>query len=822
MRHLFLGGMADWATGLGADETSTSSQSGKRALFIPGAVLTFWSAATGGTQYTDLLDGVGIPITSAAADSAGELPEIQGPDTVPDTWVMYADGNNGAGPRRKVVATDLPAAVSDQGDTLAELVTTTDANTTAVTTIPDSIGAPNGLATLDADTTIPDAQIPDLDAGKVTSGTFNTARVPNLDASKVTSGTFGTAQIPNLDASKITSGTINPARIPDLTGTFVPLTQKAAAFGVASLDANSKLVQTVDAGKVNGIDVPPVWSAFGHSYMAWVNGVTYQTGRMDAALRRMLNIAPANFRNYAVGGSLMNSDFRHNGGWSRVMQFITRPIVGGQNEHGAPYYADGGAYLFNWGINDLGGTPNTQQQIRDTFTMTLRAIIARARTSVVWEDNYTPASGTVGQPTYGAGFVQVTGQEEVASGSTVREATTMTSANLTLTLPADYTGQPIVIQFIAKPSNSGGTVTFGGTAGVTGTLRVASPLPVTTPIVKRITGLTSSAASKTITVTVTQLDSGGAVRFDCWGLESTTPPPVIVCNAPRVLSSGYAVYGNPIGDTDVTALNAVIASVVAEFDGMVQLADLDAALNKDATLFGSDGLHPNESGAARAAEAVLSAIRRLTPADTSHRPAGLISSVAMPGFIRKPRFSNSYYSADFATSATGGSLAVGDQYAVPFVVTEGREIYVRIAVQVTAGTTAGAMRFGLYDDPEYSGYPRQLVFESTSGGPFTLTTGAGLKEQSGLYWVLDPGLYWISAKLTTLGTGQTFETISGPDAHGIMPKLGATAGATNLTTNTTPIAWKVTGQSTGILQATFPTGGTVSATAPKVGILKAT
>lgn len=119
VRHLFLGGMADWTTGLGADETSTSSQAGKRALFIPGAVLTFWSASTGGTQYTDLLDSLGTAITSVTADSTGELPEIQGPDTIPDTWVMWADGNNGAGPRRKVVATDLANTVDSRISALA-------------------------------------------------------------------------------------------------------------------------------------------------------------------------------------------------------------------------------------------------------------------------------------------------------------------------------------------------------------------------------------------------------------------------------------------------------------------------------------------------------------------------------------------------------------------------------------------------------------------------------------------------------------------------------------------------------------------------------
>ena len=66
----------------------------------------------------------------------------------------------------------------------------------------------------------------ELDASRVTGGSFNTARIPNLPASKITSGPFHTALIPDLPAGQITSGTFSVDRITNLpasktnSGTF--------------------------------------------------------------------------------------------------------------------------------------------------------------------------------------------------------------------------------------------------------------------------------------------------------------------------------------------------------------------------------------------------------------------------------------------------------------------------------------------------------------------------------------------------------------------------------------------------------------------------
>jgi len=86
------------------------------------------------------------------------------------------------------------------------------------------VGDGYNLTNLDASKitagTFSNARIPNLNASKINAGTFSDDQIPNLNASKITEGTFSDARIPNLNASKITSGTFNKARIPSVSNYF--------------------------------------------------------------------------------------------------------------------------------------------------------------------------------------------------------------------------------------------------------------------------------------------------------------------------------------------------------------------------------------------------------------------------------------------------------------------------------------------------------------------------------------------------------------------------------------------------------------------------
>jgi hypothetical protein len=77
-------------------------------LRVATATVTFWTAASGGSQVTDLLDASGNAASSITTDSSGQLPSFQGPNDA--SAVLWASAGGGA--RARLGATDSPSRIA--------------------------------------------------------------------------------------------------------------------------------------------------------------------------------------------------------------------------------------------------------------------------------------------------------------------------------------------------------------------------------------------------------------------------------------------------------------------------------------------------------------------------------------------------------------------------------------------------------------------------------------------------------------------------------------------------------------------------------------
>ena len=71
----------------------------------------------------------------------------------------------------------------------------------------DKLGVADGIAQLDSTGKLKDTQIPTINTGNI-SGILSESQIPNLDASKITTGSFGADRIPNLNQNKINGLTL--------------------------------------------------------------------------------------------------------------------------------------------------------------------------------------------------------------------------------------------------------------------------------------------------------------------------------------------------------------------------------------------------------------------------------------------------------------------------------------------------------------------------------------------------------------------------------------------------------------------------------------
>lgn len=547
---------------------------------------------------------------------------------------------------------------------------------------------------------------------------------------------------------------------------------------------------------------PDFWRVFGHSYCQFNFVTRSQAGRMDSAVRAMFDIEFNNWANHAVNGAKLMGEKGVSGGYPRVFQQLTAAPT---NNLLAPYVAHGGCTLLVYGINDLGWAGN-DAQYRTQFGKSLDLVISRCRASI-YRNQGTTATAGQGTIAYGAGWTALGFAHDFSTGPQVRQCTSTTTATITITLPTDYKGGAVTLGFGCNAGALGGTITFSGTAGVTGPLSVSNLLPTgsvtRTMIPKRITNLTSANAGQTIICTTTQVDASGVIYFDGFWIESLTPPPVLVCNINKMTQAGYNVY-TPLNSTNmspisvahaaVDAWNTEIKNVVATYDSMVQIVDMDAAIDADnlgahptTQTLGFDGLHPVEFGASRIAVEVDKAVTRLRPTSILGASQNNPQSKRSAAFTAVLRDSTWYTSNGMSATGAAYTPVANDMWAIPFFISGGQWQVTQWSIdRVAAGTVSPTVYMAIYDDREMKGEPRYIHAgpANTNGSPLSipLATGAFTSSttsgQNGyVLQPLDAGLYWAAIKVVAAGTGQTWRTLAG-QSH-FMPNL-STTGAGNV------------------------------------------
>lgn len=571
------------------------------------------------------------------------------------------------------------------------------------------------------------------------------------------------------------------------------------------------------------------WRSGGHSWTQYQTGPSGdQTGRVDALFRSAMDVEYNSWRNYGSSGARICGAGRSLGGWSKLMQRM-RPPAG----RTGPYAPDGGGMLLVYGINDLAAYGGQTANVRTAMVQTHKSMISWSRAS-----RYYLTTDAVFS--YGTGWTSNASGADLGMGTVDRLCSTTTDAAITMTLPADYNGETVVWGNLHRPDSSGVTITWSGTA-LSGhpkngaTFNTGSGLPVSmfthSYIVERFTGLTSANAGQTIIGTTTARDSGtGSGFFDGAWLESNTPSPTIVCNVAAPTAAGYTALNSffttwtgqgteASRDADVAAYNADLLTMTQEFDGMVQVADVNALVGKNALAF-SDGIHPNEYGSGLIVDAMLAAVSRMSPpAIASSSSIGFNPPSPRVAGRRKPRVVNNWYTVEFQAASATYTPVAGHMFAIPIEITESRDQWNQFALAVqTAGTTTSGIRWGIYEDVNYDGYPAELLsgMDISSGGAFSVANSTGVKTSSTFSsaFVPDPGLYWLSLKIDTVGTGQILTALTG--SNHLMP---------NVTTTGLPIAggymgWQLTGQASGAMPGSWPTGGVLAGTVPYHGMKK--
>jgi hypothetical protein len=342
--------------------------------------------------------------------------------------------------------------------------------------------------------------------------------------------------------------------------------------------------------------------------------------------------------------------------------------------------------------------------------------------------------------------------------------------------------------------------------------------------------------------TITETDAQGALTGNTAIVASVSNPNTLVLTANTALAktsvkytigrifNGYPQYGttnmafsnstvaNHSGaDAQVLQWNSqVINGVVALFDSMVQVVDLDSAIGADANLpinlyswFAVDALHPNDYGSQRCAKAIWDAAAQL------RAPAGALQNLGLVHTAMSPRYGTAPYrraifgganpnylpdGAQIDVVANAYTCVVGDAFAYPFMISEAAPSPGIVQVeQLNSGVST--LLACWYDDTNgvsgISGYPTNMRWQL---GNFVMAGSATVQTVGTFFRVWHPGLQWLVLIVQALGaTTSTLRTIFGPSMQ--LPMWTGVAGSV-----VRPIAWKASGVAAGSPPTLFPSG----------------
>ena len=375
--------------------------------------LTWSSAAIGSVTSVDvnlpsIFTMAGGPITAAGTISATLASQAA------NSFWAAPNGAPGAPTFRAMVAADIPALdaakITTGTFTTAQIPDLDSAKiasgTLAVGRIPDLDAAKIASGTLNI------ARIPDLDAAKTTSGTFAVARIPALDAAQITTGTFasslipalGAAQIPNLDASKITTGTFSPALIPDLDA--AKITSGTLAVGrIPALDASNVPTGTFAASQIPVLDASKVGTGtFTAAQIPSLDASKIATGTITNVIRNTSSVGTRSVEVYDSDSTNKVTIVTPATGSLTADYTLTLPVDDGTN---GQVLTTNGSGALTWSSAAIGSVTSVDVNLPSIFTMaggpiTAAGTISATLASQAANSFWAAPNGAPGAPTFRA------------------------------------------------------------------------------------------------------------------------------------------------------------------------------------------------------------------------------------------------------------------------------------------------------------------------------------------------------------------------------------------------------------------------------------